>query len=378
MTLAARILTHTLVGVAVLGMTACSGIALSTGSDGTAHGAPIAAAGTAMPAATASMPQPTRTPGHTSTTRPTTSPTSTATSPTNAGRLSTSPASSAPPAQSSSPATATQCGAAANTPGGSDPWGGCWPGSDNTGPTGSLTAYTGKVNPDGSCLITSNTAIIGKTISCQVIVNSGNLTLEDSSLTGEVYNYGNGSVLIEDSTLNGGDAETETVLGSNITIERTNLYGNQHEIYCSDNCTIENSWLHDNHDFGSTDHQNGFLTTGGSEYDLQHNSVGCTGGCTGDITFLGSDSHAVVNKNLLVAAPGAAYCLYPYSGSKPGAVVNQMTITDNVFQRGAQSKCAYYGPVYGWDNPNSKPGTSGYDNVWSGNVWDNGKVLPAP
>jgi hypothetical protein len=227
-------------------------------------------------------------------------------------------------------------------------------------------------------VITSNTVIIGRTISCQVIVNSGNLRLEDSSLTGEVYNNGKGSVLIEDSTLNGGSDPTETVLGGNIIIERSNLYGNQHEVYCSDNCTIENSWLHDNHDFGSADHQNGFLTTGGSQYDLQHNSVGCAGGCTGDITFLGSDSDAVVNKNLLVAAPSAAYCLYPWSGDDSSVVVNQMTITDNVFQRGAQSHCAYYGPVYGWDDSNNNPGTSGYGNVWSGNVWDNGKVLPAP
>ena len=114
-------------------------------------------------------------------------------------------------------------------------------------------------------MITSNTTIIGRTISCQVIVNSGNLTLKDSSLTGEVYNNGNGSVLIDDSTLNGGSDTTETVLGGNITIERSNLYGNQHEVYCSGNCTIEDSWLHDNHDFGSADHQNGFLTTGGSQ-----------------------------------------------------------------------------------------------------------------
>ena len=267
------------------------------------------------------------------------------------------------------------CGAAPNTPGGADPWGGCWPGPDNTGvPAGTgLTTYT-KVLSDGACMITANTVIIDKSMKCQIIVNSGNLTLEDSSVTGEVYNYGSGSVLIKDTTMNGGSDHTETVLGSNITIENSNLYGNQHEVYCGSNCTIENSWLHDNYNFGSSGHENGFLTTGGQDYDLQHNTVDCVGGCTGDITFLGSDSVATVNQNLLVATLDAAYCIYPWSGGGP-SIVNQMTITNNVFQRGSNGKCAYYGPVYGWDAPNNNPGTSGYHNLWSGNVWDNGAVL---
>ena len=230
-------------------------------------------------------------------------------------------------------------------------------------------------------MITTNTVISGKTIACQIIVNSGNLTLEDSSLTGEVYNYGSGSVLIKDTTINGGSAATETVLGSNITIERSNLYGNQHEVYCGDNCTVENSWLHDNHDFGSSGHQNGFLSNGGSHYTLEHNSVYCVGGCTADITFIpdGNISHATVDKNLLVATRYASYCLDPSSDhpAKPG-VVSGMVLTDNVFQRGANGKCAYYGPVYGWDTPNNSPGTDGYGDVWSGNMWDNGQALGTP
>ena len=220
--------------------------------------------------------------------------------------------------------------------------------------------------------------ISGKSVNCEIVVNSGNLTFEDSSLAGQIYNNGSGSVLIKNSTLNGQDAVTETVLSDNLTIENSNLYGNQHEVYCGGNCTIENSWLHDNHNFGSDDHQNGFLSTSGSQYNLQHNSVGCVGGCTGDITFLGDESNAVVNQNLLLAAPTAAYCLYPSTSGQTPVTVNQMTITNNVFQRGANGKCAVYGPTYGWDTPNNNPGTSGYGNVWSGNTWDNGKALPSP
>jgi hypothetical protein len=219
--------------------------------------------------------------------------------------------------------------------------------------------------------------ISGKMLACQVIVTSGNLTLENSELTGEVYNRGAGSVLIKNSTLNGGSDQTETVLGSNITIKNSNLYGNQHEVYCGDNCTIENSWLHDNYNFGEADHENGFLTTDGNNYNLQHNSVDCTGHCTGDITFLGSDSVAVVNQNLLVATD-AAYCIYPGSSNSSSATINQMTVTNNVFQRGPNGKCATYGPVYAWNEPTSTPGASGYENVWSGNHWSDGIALPEP
>lgn len=295
---------------------------------------------------------------------------------------------SRPPAASSSPRTVTSspsvtsapCEGTANTPGGPDPWGGCWPGPENTGPPSglALTPYRGQVSPDGACMITVSTVITDNTIACQIIVKSGNLTLKDSSLTGEVYNYGPGQVVIEDSTINGGgSAQTETVLGSNVTIVDSDLYGNQHEVYCSSDCTIVNSWLHDNHNFGPADHQNGFLSTGGTHYDLQHNTIDCTGHCTSDVAFLGNESNAVVSQNLLVAGPTIAYCLYAYSESA-SVVVNRMTITDNVFQRGRSAKCATYGPVAGWNEPNDNPGTSGYRNIWSGNTWSNGEPLPAP
>ncbi len=276
------------------------------------------------------------------------------------------------------------CGGAPDTPGGPDPWGGCWPGPSNTGPPAgiALMPYTGQVLPDGACMITANTVIADKKIACQIIVNSGNLTLEDSSVNGEVYNYGSGSVLIKDTIINGGSAHTETVLGSNITIEGSNLYGNQHEVYCGNNCTVENSWLHDNHNGESLGwHQNGFLSTGGDHYNLRHNSVYCVGGCTSDIAFIpnGNISNAIVDKNLLVATRYASFCLYPSSDSpaKPG-IITGMAVTDNVFQRGANGKCAYYGPVYGWDAPNNIPGTSGYHNIWSGNIWNDGQALGAP
>jgi hypothetical protein len=278
------------------------------------------------------------------------------------------------PTQTTTPISVGACSGAPNTPGGSDPWGGCWPGPGNTGPSSAsgLSAYS------GPCTITKSVVIDDKAVNCELSVQSGDLTLEHSFVNGEVYNNGSGSVLIESTTLNGGSDDSETVGGNNITVLSSNLYGNQHEVYCDDNCTVKNSWLHDN--FNGTSqgwHQNGFLSTGGSNYTLQHNSVYCVGNCTSDIGFIPNDniSDATVSQNLFVATADASYCLYPSSNSGKPGTVEEMTVTDNVFQRGPQGKCAFYGPVSNWDSPTSSPNTDGFRNVWSGNVWDNGKAL---
>ena len=104
------------------------------------------------------------------------------------------------------------------------------------------------------------------------------------------------------------------------------------------NCTLENSWLHDNFNGEALGwHQNGFLSNGGSNFVIRHNSVNCVGGCTLDIGFIPdyNVSNAVVHKNLLVATFYGAFCLYPSSDhpAKPG-IVSGMVVTDNVFSGG--------------------------------------------
>jgi hypothetical protein len=283
----------------------------------------------------------------------------------------------APTPKAPSAATSTtRCDGAPDTPGGRDPWGGCWPGPSNTGvPAGiALMSYT------GPCEIRANNVVIdGRTVNCAIDLLGSNLTIKNSMINGEVLNNGHGAVVIKDTVINGGSDQSETVGGNNITILGSNLHGNQHEVYCGDNCVVENSWLHDNYNGAALGwHQNGFLSTGGTNYTLEHNSVYCVGGCTADITFIPNDniSHAVIARNLLVATASAAYCLYPSSDhpAKPG-VFSQIAVTDNIFQGGPNGKCAYYGAVYGWDAPNNSPGTDGYGNVWSGNKWNSGAAL---
>jgi hypothetical protein len=271
--------------------------------------------------------------------------------------------------------TAAGCSGASNTPGGGDPWGGCWPGADNTGvPRGTVLT-----NYQGNCKITAdNTVIDADAFDCGLVVTGSNVTIKDSQINGTVMNDGPGHLLIEDTTINGGSDHSESVGGSDITILRSNLFGDQHEVYCGSDCTVEDSWLHDNFNGAAMGwHQNSFLSTGGNNYDLEHNSVYCTGGCTSDIAFIPNDdvTNATVDKNLFVAAPDAAYCLYPSSAvSKPGTV-SEMTVTNNMFQPGANGKCATFGPVYGWDTPVSSAGANGFRNVWSNNKWVTGALI---
>lgn len=84
----------------------------------------------------------------------------------------------------------------------------------------------------------------------------------------------------------------------------------------------------------------------------------------------------MVDKNLLIAGMGAGYCM-DVSSNHPAKVgfVNQMTIPNNVFQRGANNKCAVDGPVGGWDQPNNTPGADGYLNVLTNNKWSDGTLI---
>lgn len=300
------------------------------------------------------------------------------------------PAPTSTPVPTPTPTPAGACQAAIHTPGGSDGLGGCWPGAFNTGyPHGlagdtrspvTLTAYT------GSCTINTDATVIdGKTVNCGsegLFIYAKNVVIKNSKVIGPVYeNAPTASVTVMDTEIDGGNQYTYPALGGadNVTAIRVNIHGGEHSIHCYANCQVTDSWLHDQFEAGVVPHQNGFLSNGGSVFTLRHNSVQCSAsGCTGDITFIPDDnlSQATVDKNLLLAAPGASYCLYPSSNHPAKAgVVNRFTITNNVFQRGSNNKCAVYGPVYGWDEPSGTPGTDGYQNAWSGNKWTDGTLI---
>ncbi len=72
----------------------------------------------------------------------------------------------------------------------------------------------------------------------------------------------------------------------------------------------------------------------------------------------------------------AGFCAYGGAsgddGSKPyGHLSSAIRFIDNVFQRGSSGVCGYWGPVTDFDP--SRPG-----NVWTGNRYTDGVMIPIP
>jgi hypothetical protein len=216
--------------------------------------------------------------------------------------------------------------------------------------------------------------IDAKLVDCGgMLVYGANLVIRRSTVIGFVKtNSARASVRIEDSEVDGRDDQSEAIGMSNVTVLRSNVHGNQHGVHCEINCTVIDSWLHDQYDGKAAGwHQNAFITNGGSDQLLRHNTVQCRGGCTADVGLIPDDdiSRVTVDRNLFEASPDSAYCAYGggNSGNKPGTA-SAIVYTDNVFQRGPTGKCATYGPVTYFD-----AGAAG--NRWSGNLWGDGAFV---
>jgi len=291
-----------------------------------------------------------------------------------------SPSPSPPPSPGACPVSGT------NIPGGADPWGGCWPGPGNVGvPAGTvLTAYT------GPCTITAaGTVIEAKTVTCSTLdIRAANVIIRKSMLQDVDVtdaNSAGASFTIEDSTVvNGARAECSCIGGHDFTVLRVEVRGGNRSAYCVSHCTIENSWLHgqqlEGAQHGSGLREEAFTTA-------THNVIVCDFPYYDDVTSLGCSADLTgypdfapihdntIHRNLFLATITSSFCAYggaslgkPYS-SDPLNATHQV-FTENVFQRGSNGLCGYYGPMTDFD-------ISRTGNVWSGNVWDNGGTVDA-
>jgi hypothetical protein len=287
--------------------------------------------------------------------------------------VATTPAStSASPTPTPPPTTTT------TTP---PPVGAAWPDASNTGtPDGvTLTPYPGT----GACNITTpNVVLDARVFNCDVVVKVAGVKITRSKLNGRLIantdNNPTAAVVVTDSTIDGQAQETfPTVSYTNITLDRVEVIGGQHSVQCSANCTVTNSWLHDQFlPRASAGHVNAFISNGGHDFVLRHNTLHCTalptnsGGCTADASFFGDFgpiANVTLDNNLFKArSDGAGYCLQ--AGWNPGKKYPNPTnvkVTNNVFERGPNNQCGIYGPVTAFKT--DAPGA-----VWTGNVWDNG------
>ncbi|GAA4675562.1 hypothetical protein [Phytohabitans rumicis] len=313
------------------------------------------------PADNVALIEPTAGPSATSSSSSTPSPSASAT-PGGVGRLGAKPSASATsaPADSEPPSRSG------------------FPNAGNTGvPSGtSLKAYS------GSCTITkANTVIEAKTIKCDIAVKAKNVVIKKSRINGQIISEGSGSVRIEDSEIDGGTGQTHTVAFENITVLRTEIRGGQTNVNCRSNCLIQDSWLHAQYMPDGEDwHLDAFLSNGGSNIRLIHNTLACdhpgnsSGGCSANAAIFGdfsANSNYTFDRNLFVASENTPYCAYGGMDTKKpyGTQVQGIVFTNNVFQRGKNGKCGTYGPITSFDG--SKSG-----NVWRNNVWDDGKPVP--
>jgi len=278
------------------------------------------------------------------------------------------------------------CSAPANTPGGSDGIGGCFPGPDNTGVPGgiTLTSYT------GSCTIsTAGTVIDSKIVTCgDLRITAANVTISKSEVRGSITisEGSSASVTIVDSFVNasGSYIYRSAIESDNVTLNRTEVKGGIRGVYCRRNCNVTDSWIHGTViDPNSDWHAGGIRLEQGAT--LIHNTIACDwypptaqdGGCSADLTGYPDFApihHNTVDSNLIMANPGGlGYCAYaggtpgkPYSSDPTNATY--VVFKNNVFQRGSNNKCGSYGPVTDFSS-----GRTG--NVWQNNKWSDGATV---
>ena len=278
-------------------------------------------------------------------------------------------------------------------PGGPDPWGGCWPGPDNTGvPAGTtLTPYT------GSCTITANNTVIdSKNVQCSPLtIQASNVTITKSLLFGGVdipsAYCGSASMSLTDVHVDspqdvggGGNAGGNGILRCNYTTNRVEVTGGRRSMYCVTNCTIENSWVHEQgvdpeavaHFSGIRMEQNGVIrhNTITCEATRSGPGSGCSAGMTGYPDFAPITNN-LIERNIFLrgGAGGSTVCAYggatggkPYSNDPTNATY--IRFISNRFVRGGNQYCGNVGTVLHYDG-----GRTG--NQWTDNLFDDGSPV---
>jgi len=262
-----------------------------------------------------------------------------------------------------------------------------FPGSDNTGiPVGKRLPTRDRdvvIYEDGAVM--ENIFLTG-----EAVIRADDVTIRKSKINGLVYldkdavGAGTWFVTVEDSEVNAGAAQRGAVTLAQFDIIRSNLHGGQTGAICSNDCTVTDSWIHGQYLPVDQDwHLGGFLSNGGHDMTLTHNTISCDtpnnafgGGCSGDLNLYG-DFEAIqdvtIDGNLLTANADAGYCLTAgYNASKPfGLGAANIVVINNTFQRGTTNLCAGFGPFTDY-TVLSVPAPG---NVWNNNKWDDGTVL---
>jgi hypothetical protein len=255
-----------------------------------------------------------------------------------------------------------------------------WPNASNTGvPSGvTLATYTGPMK-----ITQPNTVIDAKMINGDLVIATTGVQIKRSQINGSVTNEdskvpGQTNFVLSDSNVVARYENVRGVTGGFFTVLRTEITGGISGGWCSD-CTVQDSYIHGQYNTqGEGYHESGFRMD--QRTRLIHNSIACDavegpndGGCSAALTGYGDFQPVVdnlIDNNLFLPSQRAAFCAY--GGSSRGKPFSDQTrgvvFTNNVFSRGANGKCADYGPITDYDP--ARPG-----NRWENNRWDDGGLV---
>jgi hypothetical protein len=258
-----------------------------------------------------------------------------------------------------------------------------FPNSRNTGvPAGvRLTRYM------GPCTIMADRTVIDrKLIDCDLIIRARDVVISRSKVNGNISSGTDPkapvSFTVVRSTVDASPHQPRevTAVGEvHFTVIRSDVSGGNRGSNCWYGCKIVYSYFHgQDTDRSGTWHESGIRM--GQRAVLRRNTIACDApdvppdaGCSAPLTGYGDAGPVrdnLIRGNLFKATPGGTCA---YGGSTPDKPYSNrarnIRFIDNVFERGKTGKCGVWFPIADFD-PNA-PG-----NVWTGNVWKGGGVVP--
>jgi hypothetical protein len=213
------------------------------------------------------------------------------------------------------------------------------------------------------------------------MIVKAHVTIRRSMVHGRIDVESGGHLTISDSEVDGRNVQAAALSFGNMDVTRVNVHNAQHGILCERNCVIRDSFIHIEYiPPGVGWHMNAFLSNGGGNITLIHNTLRCSvpitpqdGGCTADASIFGDfrgNSGYTFDNNLFRASTVISYCTY--GGTDPGKPfgrqVSNIVYRNNVFEPGTNGKCGLYGTVTSFD-----PRAPG--NVWTNNVYTDGRPV---
>jgi hypothetical protein len=260
-----------------------------------------------------------------------------------------------------------------------------FPNASSTGPTGTLTAYTGPCTITTPNTVIENALIVYSDPGCPaVIVQAAGVVIRNTEIRNRI-DVESGSLTVEDVLIDGRTLGWDDAMlrGDNITVTSTEIMGGRHSMIAGSNTVVTDSWFHDQDDppLGVDFHENGLLSLGATNLVVTGSRIECNaafepiggGGCTSHLTLLpefAPFTTVLISGNYFPGdSANVGWCVRgggdtskPYAGQNTGVVW-----TGNLFGRGASNKCGSFGPVTDI--------SGGTGSSWTANAYVGGGVV---